>query len=174
MGYVSQLCESTSNLRAYNTQIFSRATNVDVPTYLTAYADGEGCFCASINRSTRHKFGLEIRPSFSVSQNQNRSEVLDLFKGYFGCGTIRPDRSDKTLKYEVRSLKDLVSKVIPHFEKYPIISAKNEDFKVFKVVCLRMFVKEHLTKTGLKELLVLSKEINKSGLKKYINWEIKI
>ncbi len=91
MGYVSIPYKNMVNQRAYNTQIFSRITNVNVPTYLTAYADGEGCFCVSINRSTRHKFGLEIRPSFSVSQNIVRSEVLDLYKGYFGCGTIRPD-----------------------------------------------------------------------------------
>jgi len=35
--------------------------------YLSGYADGEGCFCVSFNRSKRHRFGWEIRPSFSVS-----------------------------------------------------------------------------------------------------------
>ena len=63
--------------------------------YLSGYADGEGCFCVSFNRSKRHKFGWEIRPSFSVSQNGDRAEVLELCQRLFGCGTIRPDRSDQ-------------------------------------------------------------------------------
>ena len=42
-------------------------------TYLVAYADGEGCFTVTFNKSKRHRFGWEIRPSFSVSQNADRS-----------------------------------------------------------------------------------------------------
>src|SRR5438477_4762132 len=72
--------------------------------YLSGYADGEGCFCVSFNRSSRHKFGWEIRPSFSVSQNGDRAEVLELFQRTLGCGSLRPDRSDRTIKFEARSV----------------------------------------------------------------------
>ena len=82
---------------------------MDIKSYLSGYADGEGCFCVSLNKSWRHKFGWEIRPSFSVSQNSDRAEVLEMLKQYFSCGTIRPDNSDRTLKYEVRSVVDLLS-----------------------------------------------------------------
>ena len=97
---------------------------MDIGAYLSGYADGEGCFCISINRSKRHKFGWEIRPSFSVSQNRDRASVLGMFKKYLDCGTIRPDSSDKTLKFEVRSVDDLATKVVPHFKKYPLLSNK--------------------------------------------------
>ena len=83
---------------------------MDVGSYLSGYTEGEGCFCVTFNRSCRHAFGWDIRPSFSISQNRDRSEILELFKTVFGCGTIRPDRSDKTLKYEVCSVADLVMK----------------------------------------------------------------
>ncbi len=76
----------------------------NVRVYLSGYADGEGCFCVTFNRSKRHKFGWEIRPSFSVSQNGDRSEVLVIYQQLFGCGTIRPDRSDRTFKFETRSV----------------------------------------------------------------------
>ena len=97
---------------------------MDVRSYLSGYVDGEGCFCVSFNRSDRHSLGWEIRPSFSVSQNRDRAEVLEMLQKHFGCGTIRPDRSDQTLKYEVRSVSDLVERVVPHFEKYPLLSGK--------------------------------------------------
>jgi hypothetical protein len=50
---------------------------------------------------------------FSVSQNGDRAEVLYAIEDYFGCGRIRPDRSDRTLKWETRRLEDLLGRVIP-------------------------------------------------------------
>src|SRR2546428_9999035 len=108
------------------------ASNVRV--YLSGYADGEGCFCVSFNRSKRHKFGWEIRPSFSVSQNGDRSEVLEIYQRLFECGTIRPDRSDRTFKFETRSVSDLVTKVVPHFVWYPLRLGKQKGFERIAVI----------------------------------------
>lgn len=145
---------------------------MDIKSYLSGYADGEGCFCVSINRSARHRFGWEIRPSFSVSQNSDRAQVLEILKQYFGCGTIRPDRSDRTLKYEVRRVADLVERVIPHFEENPLLSSKQRDFELFAEVCRKMYRNEHLTREGFKQIVELAFEMNPSGKRKYS--EIKI
>ncbi len=147
---------------------------MDVKSYLTGYADGEGCFCVSINKSRRHVFGWEIRPSFSVSQNRDRAEVLEIYRQQFGCGSIRPDRSDKTLKYEVRSIKDLVERVIPHFEETPLLSGKRRDFERFAVICRMMYEKQHLTRDGFNRIVDLAFEMNPSGIRKYSQEEIKI
>src|SRR5262249_26820530 len=87
--------------------------------YISGYADGEGCFNVSISPRAKLLVGWEVRPSFSVSQNGDRAEVLHVIQAHFGCGSIRPDRSDRTLKWETRRLDDLVGRVIPHFEAYP-------------------------------------------------------
>src|SRR5262245_23097864 len=97
---------------------------VDVPSYISGYVDGEGCFNVSIAPRPTLVVGWEVRPSVSASQNGDRSEVLHLIMQYFGCGTLRPDTSDKTLKWEVRSLSTLITQVIPHFERYPLLSGK--------------------------------------------------
>lgn len=97
---------------------------VDVPSYLSGYVDGEGCFTVSIAPRPTLVVGWEVRPSLSVSQNGDRSEVLLLLQDYFGAGTLRPDRSDKTFKWEVRSLPVLVTRVIPHFVAYPLLNRK--------------------------------------------------
>ena len=147
---------------------------MDIKAYLSGYIDGEGCFCVSMNRSNRHKFGWEIRPSFSVSQNSDRAEVLEMLKQYFACGTIRPDRSDKTLKYEIRSLADLVERVIPHFEENPLFSSKQHEFELFAEICRLMYQGEHLTEVGFKEIVEIALEMNPSGKRKYTKEEIKI
>src|SRR5437762_3351513 len=87
--------------------------------YISGYVDGEGCFTVSISPRAKLRAGWEVRPSFSVSQNGDRAEVLHALQAYLGCGGIRPGRSDKTLKWETRRLEDILGRVVPHFEAYP-------------------------------------------------------
>ena len=147
---------------------------MDIKSYLSGYTDGEGCFCVSVNKSARHKFGWEIRPSFSVSQNGDRAQVIEMLQQYFGCGTIRPDRSDKTLKYEVRRVDDLVERIIPHFEETPLLSGKQHDFELFAEICRLMYQGAHHEKEGFKRILELAFEMNPSGIRKYAKEEIKL
>jgi hypothetical protein len=53
------------------------------------------------------------------SERGSCAEVLHLLQAYFGCGSIRRDRSDKTLKWETRRLDELVDRVVPHLVRYP-------------------------------------------------------
>ena len=140
---------------------------VDVPSYLSGYVDGEGCFTVSISPRPTLRVGWEVRPSLSVSQNGDRSEVLLHMQDYFGCGSLRPDRSDKTLKWEVRSLSLLVARIIPHFYAYPLLSSKQRDFEAFADVCLRMAEGQHLNAAGLAKIVRLAASMNPSGKRGY-------
>src|SRR5262249_23468378 len=135
--------------------------------YISGYADGEGCFCVSFQPSDRHRFGWEVRPSFSVSQNLERSEVLYLIQNTWKCGFIRPDRSDKTLKYEVRNIEALVARVVPHFRRFPLMSSKQADFERFATVCEAVSAGKHLMPAGFEHIVRLSMEMNPSGKRKY-------
>ena len=140
---------------------------LDIPSYLSGYVDGEGCFCVSLRPQPRIKVGWEVRPSFSVSQNEDRAELIRLLPTLFGGGTIRPDRSDKTLKFEIRSLQMLVESVIPFFETWPLLSSKREDFETFSVICKKMTSGEHLTPHGIVEIANLAEGMNSSGIRRY-------
>ena len=141
--------------------------DVDVPSYLSGYVDGEGCFTVSISPRPTLLVGWEVRPSVSVSQNGDRQEVLLLLQEYFGCGTLRPDRSDKTVKWEVRSLPLLLERVIPHFRRHPLLSGKQRDFELFADVCERMARREHCSPAGLSEIVRLACLMNPSGKRAY-------
>ena len=121
----------------------------------------------SISPRTKLAVGWEVRPSFSVSQNGDRAEVLQQIQAYFGCGSIRPDRSDKTLKWETRRLEDILAHVIPHFERYPLLSGKRFDFERFATVCQSMATGEHRTTTGLIVIVELAARMNPSGRRRY-------
>jgi hypothetical protein len=135
--------------------------------YLSGYVDGEGCFTVSISPRATLAVGWEVRPSFSVSQNGDRAEVLYALQAHFGCGSIRPDRSDKTVKWETRRLDDLVGRVIPHFIGYPLLSGKRHDFERFAAICSMMVEEAHRRVDGLRRIVALAAEMNPSGKRRY-------
>ena len=139
----------------------------DLESYISGYFDGEGCFTVSISPRPTLKLGWEARPSASVSQNADRSQVLDLIQAHFGCGTIRPDRSDRTVKWEVRKLAQLRERVVPHFVQHPMLSRKQEDFERFAIVCELMAHKKHRTALGLAQIVELAAGMNPSGKRRY-------
>jgi hypothetical protein len=145
----------------------SRQGLTDFPSYISGYMDGEGCFTVSISPRRTLRVGWEVRPSASVSQNGDRAEVLLAIQQYFGCGTLRPDRSDKTLKWEVRNLSLLVERVIPHFVAYPILSGKQRDFELFASVCEAMVQGRHREPDGLREIVRWAGAMNPSGKRGY-------
>jgi LAGLIDADG endonuclease len=145
---------------------------MDLNSYISGYVDGEGCFCVSFQPSDRHRFGWEVRPSFSVSQNAERSEVLYLIRNRWKCGFIRPDRSDKTLKFEVRNIGDLVATVLPHFREFPLMSSKRADFERFARIVELVSERGHLELEGLEQIVRLAMEMNPSGKRKYFGSEI--
>jgi hypothetical protein len=152
-----------ANLRLGQHAGSQRGGRSHLPSYISGYVDGEGCFSVSISPRPTLRVGWEVRPSLSVSQNGDRCEVLLEIQDYFACGTVRPDRSDRTLKWEVRSLPQLIDHVIPHFVCYPIRSGKHRDFELFAKVCERMARGEHLDRLGLQQIVELAAAMNPSG-----------
>jgi hypothetical protein len=145
---------------------------MDLNSYISGFVDGEGCFCVSFQPSDRHRFRWEVRPSFSVSQNAERAELLYVIQDKWGCGFIRPDRSDKTLKFEVRNVGNLVARVLPHFRAYPLMSSKQADFERFAIICELVSKGEHLKLEGFEQIVRLAMEMNPSGKRKYFGSEI--
>ncbi len=145
---------------------------MDLAHYISGFTDGEGCFCVSFQPSRRHRFGWEVRPSFSVSQNSDRAEVLYAIREMWGCGFIRPDRSDNTLKFEVRRVEDLVTKVLPHFRDYPLRSRKQLDVIRFTEICELIHIGKHLDRVGFERIVSIAMEMNQSGRRKYSGSDI--
>jgi len=57
--------------------------------------------------------------------------------------------------------------VIPHFERYPLLSGKRLDFERFAAVCRLMAVGMHRSRNGLIEIVELARTMNPSGRRRY-------
>ena len=132
------------------------------PYYVTGFVEGEGSFYVGILPRSFRKVDWEVRPSFSVSQNKKNRAIIFQTKKFFDCGSIRPSEKDQTFKYEVRSLKDLKEKIIPHFEQYPLKGIKKRDFYFFRKVIGLMQRGKHLEKEGLRKIVELASKMNTS------------
>lgn len=144
-------------------------------SWILGFVDGEGCFCVSFSKSAKLKTGLEVRPSFSVSQKKDsvrKNPSLALIEKFFECGSQRPFNSNGTQKYEVRNLQDLNTIIIPFFQENTLITQKQNDFVLFAQVCSLMKQNKHLSTEGLREIIELATAMNFSGKRTYSKTEL--
>lgn len=140
---------------------------MEIGSYVTGFVDGEGSFLVSFSKRERMAMGLEVRPAFTVSQHERSKDILSVLQRFFRCGSIRFNKRDRTWKYEVRSLEDLLDKIIPHFCAMPPQTSKLLDFQRFKSVCELMKGNAHLRHDGLVRILELAYEMNNLGARRY-------
>lgn len=130
------------------------------PQWVSGFLNGEGCFCVSFTKRPYRKLKVEVQLSFSVTQVKESMPLLESLQKFFNCGAIRYSKKDGMYKYEVRSIKDLNHKILPHFEKYPLIFRKDKTFQSFKEVCLLCFSNKHKNLDELKGIIELSYNMN--------------
>lgn len=139
----------------------------ELAAYISGFSDGEGCFMVSFNKRAKMRTGIEVRPSFSISQNKRSLEAMKTIHAYFGCGAIRFSKSDQTYKYEVRSINDLTERIIPHFKKYPLLTDKSNDFVIFSEICHLVRRSHHLNTEVLESIIKQAYQMNKSGKRRF-------
>ncbi len=138
-------------------------TNLDSklnPWFVTGFIDAEGCFIILILKDPKNKTNWIVKTRFSIGLHKKDTLILELIKSHFGgIGTISPQNKE-SVQYRVGSLKDLNDKIIPHFDKYPLISKKKADFILFKKIINLINHKEHLTLEGLQKILGIKGSLN--------------
>ena len=135
--------------------------------YVAGYVDGEGSFHVAIQKSPNVKLGYQVIPEFHVSQNPERASVLVLIQKLLNCGYIKDNHrtksSDRSQVFVVRDRNDLLTKVLPFFYQHPLLSSKQTDFQKFAEIVKNMQQNKHLTKTGLRKIIVKAFSMNGSG-----------
>lgn len=121
------------------------------PWWITGMADGEGNFSLNINEKSK-----KIAASFKVTQKSHSKSVLLLIQKYFSCGKVVIDNKDKEAhKFVVSNVEDLLLKIIPHFDKYNLVSSKHLDYLDWKKAIALFKDKSRLKN---KDLIVSIKE----------------
>ena len=106
-----------------------------------------------------HNWQIEV--NFSINLHVRDIELLRLIQAYFGgVGRIGKERNN-CRDFTIGSLDQIITKVIPHFDKYPLKTNKYADYLLFKQVVMMMQRGEHLTIEGLQKIINIRASINK-------------
>lgn len=132
--------------------------NVLHPYYITGFIDGNGSFIVQV---FKNKTKWAVQASFVARLRDEDKPLLEAIQSYFrGAGGFCKGLNG-SIQYRVSLRDDLINVIIPHFEKYPLITQKWGDYKIFKSIVELMDKKEHITPEGLNQILSLKASMNK-------------
>jgi hypothetical protein len=133
------------------------------PGYISGLTQTDGSFFCSIILSSKHRFGLQFRPKFTITADLDSKYVLDSIQLYFGCGNVIINNKNYTAELVVERLEDLQKKIIPHFTNYTVFCAKLHAFNLFTQIVNILINKEKRTLEGRRELLKLALSMNSTN-----------
>jgi hypothetical protein len=148
----------SSNSPSTNTAL-PHITPLD-PYFVTGFSDAEASFIILLLKEPKNTSNWTVKTRFSIGLHKKDTEILELIKFYFGGVGYISAQNEKSVQYRVGSLKDLNEKIIPHFDKYPLLTQKKADFILFKKIISLINNKEHLTLEGLQKILCIKSSLN--------------
>ena len=128
------------------------------PWFVTGLTDAEGTFALSFNKSNDYRMGYQITAIYKIALHKKDLDLLYSIKNLFGVGKITK-HGDNSIQYMVRSLAELQI-IISHFDKYPLLSEKWGDYKLFKDGVELIKTKAHLNKEGFNKILSIRAALN--------------
>jgi hypothetical protein len=102
------------------------------PGYITGLTQTDGCFTCGIYISSLKT--ISFTPLFEITADLTSKYVLDEICKYFGCGNVTINEPNHTGHFKVTKKDDLLNIIIPHFNLYPLFSAKLHAFELFKLI----------------------------------------
>jgi hypothetical protein len=141
------------------------------PWFISGFTDAEGTFTVMIDRNIKRTLGWRVQAKFQISLHQRDLSLLLQIQEYFGgIGSI--GKSGSMVFYSVSSLKDLTNIIIPHFDKYYLLTQKAADFMLFKHITKLMNHAAHLSIEGIQQIINIKASMN-VGLSNTVQSEFK-
>lgn len=97
---------------------------------------------------------------FMLTQHSRDASLLKGLITELGCGRYFPRSNKDYGEFIVEKFSDIIGKIIPLFEKFPLQGVKRENFEDFKKVAFLMQSKAHLNPVGLEEIRKIKSGMN--------------
>ena len=136
---------------------------IEDPSWVSGFTDAEGCFLINLHKSPGHKLKERVTLRFVITQHARDTQLLELLAAYLGCGFVKSN-IDTTKIFVVYRAADINDKVIPFFDKYPLVGAKFKDYYGFRKAVNLIEDKAHLTPEGLNEIRSIKAGMNSANL----------
>ena len=122
------------------------------PWFVTGFLDAEACFSIRVIKNKKMASGWRIQAEFSIGLHAKDLALLKQIQSFFnGIGAISAIKSNGSVIYAITKINDINDVLMPHFDKYPLLSQKKADFLLFKAIVNLMTNKAHLSLAGLEK-----------------------
>jgi hypothetical protein len=102
---------------------------------------------------------------FKVVLHYRDLPLLEKITTFFNeVGNITVSKTRDSATFAVTSVKEINKVIIPHFDKYPLLTQKRADFILFKSIVKLILNKEHLTTEGLRKIIAIRASINTGSI----------
>lgn len=130
------------------------------PFFITGLTDADGCFVCIVKKSAGHRLKWRVEIVFQIALHKKDLELLKQIQGFFGgIGTISTNPGGMCA-FRVSSPKQILNKIIPHFDKYKLITQKQGDYLLFKKIVNLIEQGEHLKEEGLQSIINIRASLN--------------
>jgi hypothetical protein len=139
------------------------AIPVSLGSFLSGFALGEGSFMLVCRKRGSDARGFRISAAFNVSQHDRTP--LDLFRDCLACGTMR-QAGNGGWYWEVNRLSDLSSRIVPFFDRFPIVGTKAEDYRLWRSAVVLLSAGS-LSDQDYAKVLALRERMNRGGKRRH-------
>lgn len=142
-------------------------------SWLTGFTEADGQFgvkiveakpksdtrIRSISNSISIKFKLDQRYNEKIS-SMSMLNIMEILAKFLDCKlSIFETKTGKVLSLNVSSI-DNIGYIINYFNKYPLLSDKNNDFEDWKKIYYMILEKKHLTDEGRLKIKLIQSNMN--------------
>ena len=139
------------------------AISASLGSFLSGFALGEGSFMIVCRKRDDYQRSFRISAAFNVSQHDR--VPLDLFRETLDCGSLRR-AGNGGWYWEVNRLSDLAGRIVPFFDRFPIVGQKAEDYWLWRSAVL-LLVAGRLSDQDYAKVLALRERMNRGGKRRY-------
>jgi hypothetical protein len=144
-------------------RLFIEAIPSQLGSFLAGFALGEASFMIVCRRRGDYGRRWKISAAFNVSQRDR--QPLDLFRKTLECGTMRR-AGNAGWYWEVNDLRQISSRVVPFFDRFPLVGAKAKDYERFRAA-VAILSKPVLRDQDYVDVLALREGMNNGGKRRY-------
>lgn len=151
-----------SQVRNYSATDYSKNYLPSIsPGFISGLFDAEGSFVVTILKNATYKTGWNVQARIQIKMHEQDRALIQSIQDFFGgIGYVSKPNNRDMVEFRVSTLNDTINVIIPHFDKYPLITKKSSDYLLFKQIALLMLNKEHNNIVGLQKIVSIRASLN--------------
>lgn len=91
---------------------------------------------------------------------KDRALIQSIQEFFGGIGYVTKPNKISMVEFRVSTLNQIMAVIIPHFDRYPLITKKNSDYLLFKQIVLKLLNDKNINYNEIQEIVNIKASLN--------------